>query len=210
MEKLSKEELMKILAKAAAPKKERKKAERTAEQQKELTERLAKMREKSLENRAAKKKEATDKKPEIEKALSLAKVSNAPSEDIFEKKYGSTLEKLGEVLGRVDANMTDLKEMKRLKAEARQKEKEDLAAKEALKKPVFEPLPPKMAHDMPQPAPWNPTMPQPTPWNLTPSAPTLVPQNIQIGMQPIVPPPVSNGAYKFGDFKKMSFGKKRN
>lgn len=195
MDKLSKEELMKILAKAAAPKKERKKAERTEEQQKELTERLAKMRQKSLDNRAAKRNEGGGKKPEIEKALTLAKVSNMPSEDIFEKKYGSTLEKLSEVLGRVDANMTDLKEMKKMKAEARQKEKEDLAAAEALKKPVFEPSTPKM-YEMPiQPM----------------QSIQAAPETFRVGTQLQAPPPVvSNGAYKFGDFKRMSFGKRRN
>lgn len=202
MDKLSKEELMKILAKAAAPKKERKKAERTDEQKKELTERLARMREKSLENRLAKK--AGDKKPEIEKALSLAKVSNMPSEDIFEKKYGSTLEKLGEVLGRVDANMTDIKEMKKMKAEARQKEKEEAAAAAeaaaASKKPVFEPSTPKMAYEG-EASPWNLPVPA-TPLMKAAAAPAFSTQT--------PPPVVSSGAYKFGDFKKMSFGKKRN
>lgn len=194
---------MKILAKAATPKKERKKAERTEEQQKELTERLAKMREKSLESRAAKKKDTGEKKPEISKALELAKGSSeTPREDVFEKKYGSTLERITEVLSRVDMNMTDIKESKRLKAEARQKEKDDLAAAEALKKPAFEPATPKMATDMPAPSPYE-YIP------LTPARSSIAPAPVTLSRSSYVSAPLPVGGYKFGDFKKMSFGKKK-
>lgn len=195
MEKLSKEELLKVLAKAVAPVKPRKKAERTEEQQKELTDRLAKMREKSLEVRSAKKKDKDAPSPLVSKALDLAKSNTAPREDIFEKKYGSTLEKITEVLGRVDNNMNDLKEMKRLKAEARRMEKEDLEKKTPPPpKEEFSPAPPKMA-DVTLQQPLNPT-----PYVSTPISKVSAPESI---------PPVIGQPYKFGDFKKMNFGKKR-
>lgn len=195
MEKLSKEELLKVLAKAVAPVKTRKKAERSEEQQKELSDRLAKMREKSLEVRSAKKKEKEAPSPLVSKALDLAKSEPPPRDDIFEKKYGSTLERITEVLGRVDTNMNDLKEMKRLKAEARRLEKEDLeknAPPPPPPKEEFAPASPKMAEII---QPLNPT-----PYVYTPLSKSYVPTPVsQDTHQP----------YKFGDFKRMNFGKKR-
>lgn len=121
MDKMSKEDLMKILAKAAAPKKERKKAERTEEQQKELLARLAKMRETSKQkrNEKAKAKEAVKKEPLNEK-IELS-ISPQPKfqDDIFEKKYGSTFEKMTDILGRLDNHLGDIKEMKKAKREAK-------------------------------------------------------------------------------------------
>ena len=196
MEKLSKEELLKVLAKAVAPVKTRKKAERSEEQQKELTDRLAKMREKSLEVRSAKKKEKDAPSALVSKALDLAKRDPATHDDIFEKQFGSTLEKITQVLGRVDNNMSDLKEMKRLKAEARRMEKEDLEKKAPPPPPKeeFIPASPKMA-ELTQQQPLNAT-----PYIYTPLSKVADPSSI---------PPVVGQPYKFADFKKMTFGKRR-
>lgn len=121
MDKLTKEELIKVLAKAAAPKKERKKAERTEEQQKELLERLAKMRENSKikRNEKAKAKEV-NKKEVVNEKIELA-ISPQPKfqEDIFEKKYGSTFEKMTDILGRLDNHLGDIKDMKKAKRDAK-------------------------------------------------------------------------------------------
>ena len=196
MEKLSKEELLKVLAKAVTPTKTRKKAERNEEQQKELTERLSRMREKSLEirlNRRIEKETAKADSP-VAKALDLAKGNMviAPAEDIFEKKYGSTLERITEVLSRVDNNMTDMKEMKKLKAEARRIEKEDLVKKAPPKIEEFNPTSPQMADTLVQPL-------HPSPWATT-----------QVIMKaPVVPMTEGKQPYKFGDFNKMNFGKKK-
>ena len=121
MDKLSKEELMKVLAKAAAPKKERKKAERTEDQRKEMLERLAKMREvsKVKRNEKAKAKEAVKKEVVNEKIELLISPQPKFQDDIFEKKYGSTFEKMTDLLGRLDNHLGDIKEMKKAKREAK-------------------------------------------------------------------------------------------
>lgn len=193
MDKMSKEDLMKILAKAAAPKKERKKAERTEEQQKELLERLAKMRETSKlkRNEKAKAKEAVKKEPVNEK-IELS-ISPQPKfqDDIFEKKYGSTFEKMTDILGRLDNHLGDIKDMKKAKRDAK-------AAAAA--------------------AP--PATPAPTPRDETPShnyitsqpparpAPTPSPLGVQKAPEPVAPEsPLAER--KMPNYKSMTFGRKR-
>jgi len=199
MEKLTKEDLIKALAKAAAPTRPRKKAERNEEQQKELTERLAKMRVTLAENRA-KKSEAkknidnsTENAPtKIQAALHLA---GHEKEDIFEKKYGSTFEKMTETLGRLENHFSDIKQMKISKAEQRKQEKEK-AEQSTIKIDIKE-----RSIDIPTP---QPQLQRP---REVYNEPVETPQSVPI-KQYVAPLPLAQ--LKFNDFNKMSFGKKRN
>ena len=193
MDKMSKEDLMKILAKAAAPKKERKKAERTEEQQKELLERLAKMRETSKlkRNEKAKAKEAVKKEPVNEKVELQISPQPKFQDDIFEKKYGSTFEKMTDILGRLDNHLGDIKEMKKAKRDA--------------KAQAPAPAPP------PAPAPRDET---PSHNYITSSqpparpAPTPSPLGVQKAPEQVVPQS-PNTERKMPNYKSMTFGRKR-
>ena len=200
VDKLSKEELLKILAKAATPAKPRKKAERTAEQEQELRDRLAKMREKSLESRAAKadkrKQNSESSVPsagsrrEISKALDLAA---SPKEDLFEKKYGSTLEKINETMSMLGKHMElnnshlgEIKQMKISKAEQR-------------KNRVDTPTTPIRGE-----TPTTPIVTEPTTTNIA------TPPDV-MGVKPLVVEPIVKsvlGGNPLRDYKKMSFGRR--
>jgi hypothetical protein len=196
MEKLSKEDLIKALALAAKPVKPRKKAERNAEQQKELTERLAKMRETSLANRVkkAEAKKATQEvsspaKSKIETALHLAKGDLDHKEDIFEKKYSSAFEKMTDSLGRLESHFSDIKQMKISKAEQRKQEAEAKA------KPAEKPKPIEL--EIKEETPYKPQAPYQAPY--------------QAPIQPPTQPFIQEApkAFRFNDFNRMSFGKKK-
>ena len=101
MDKLSKEELLAIIAKSE--KKPKKKTELTEQKRVELLDRLANMRETVKKNREAKKA------PEVEKDLDA----------IFEKKYNTKFEKIESVLTEVADTQKELIKMKREKAEAK-------------------------------------------------------------------------------------------
>jgi len=196
MEKLSKEDLIKALALAAKPVKPRKKAERNAEQQKELTERLAKMRETSLANRVkkAEAKKATQEvsspaKSKIETALHLAKGDLDHKEDIFEKKYSSAFEKMTDSLGRLESHFSDIKQMKISKAEQRKQEAEAKA------KPAEKPKPIEL--EIKEETPYKPQASYQAPY--------------QAPIQPPTQPFIQEApkAFRFNDFNRMSFGKKK-
>jgi len=196
MEKLSKEDLIKALALAAKPVKPRKKAERNAEQQKELTERLAKMRETSLANRVkkAEAKKATQEvsspaKSKIETALHLAKGDLDHKEDIFEKKYSSAFEKMTDSLGRLESHFSDIKQMKISKAEQRKQEAEAKA------KPAEKPKPIEL--EIKEETPYKPQAPYQAPYKAPIQPPT----------QPFIQE--APKAFRFNDFNRMSFGKKK-
>jgi len=196
MEKLSKEDLIKALALAAKPVKPRKKAERNAEQQKELTERLAKMRETSLANRVkkAEAKKATQEvsspaKSKIETALHLAKGDLVDKEDIFEKKYSSAFEKMTDSLGRLESHFSDIKQMKISKAEQRKQEAEAKA------KPAEKPKPIEL--EIKEETPYKPQAPYQAPYKAPIQPPT----------QPFIQE--APKAFRFNDFNRMSFGKKK-
>ena len=199
MEKLSKEDLIKALAMAAKPVKPRKKAERNAEQQKELTERLAKMRETSLANRVKKAEakkavpEASPAKSKIETALHLAKGEMDHKEDIFEKKYSSAFEKMTDSLGRLESHFSDIKQMKISKAEQRKQEAE------AKVKPVETPKSNPIELEIISP------IIKSQPQQLQYQAPYQAPTQPPIQSQPREAP----RPFSFNDFNKMSFGKKK-
>ena len=199
MEKLSKEDLIKALAMAAKPVKPRKKAERNAEQQKELTERLAKMRETSLANRVKKAEakkavpEASPAKSKIEMALHLAKGETDHKEDIFEKKYSSAFEKMTDSLGRLENHFSDIKQMKISKAEQRKQEAE------AKVKPVETPKSNPIELEIISP------IIKPQAHHILYQAPYQAPTQPPIQSQPREAP----RPFSFNDFNKMSFGKKK-
>lgn len=199
MDKLTKEELIKVLAKAATPKKERKKAERTEEQQKELLERLAKMRENSKikRNEKAKAKEVS-KKEVVNEKIEL-QISPQPKfqEDIFEKKYGSTFEKMTDILGRLDNHLGDIKDMKKAKRDAKAQAISSVSAPAPA--PALAPTPMKnetpnnnyiISSQPPKPAP-------------TPSSLGVQKTSEQI----VVESP--NTERKIPNYKNMTFGRKR-
>ena len=194
MDKMSKEDLMKILAKAAAPKRERKKAERTEDQQKELLARLAKMRETSKlkRNEKAKAKEAVKKEPVNEK-IELS-ISPQPTfqDDIFEKKYGSTFEKMTDILGRLDNHLGDIKDMKKAKRDA----KAQAAAAPAAAAPAQSPRDETPSHNYITSQP--PARPAPTP---SPLGGQKAPESIA--------PESPLAERKMPNYKSMTFGRKR-
>jgi hypothetical protein len=218
VDKLSKEELLKVLAKVATPVKQRKKYERNEEQQKELDERLAKMRETAQANRAIKKEkklkealeaeEAAKKQPKskVELAIDIAKGSNNASnarEDIFEKKYGNVFEKLTDSMGRLENHFSEIKQLKISKAEQRKLEKEAAAAVAAVA-PVV-PVELKIESiKKPQSSINRNTLyeePEGTPYIAEPKYVASIPNPTTHV--------VENIPFKFNDYKKMTFGKKR-
>ncbi len=191
---MSKEDLIKILAKAAAPKKERKKAERSEEQQKELLDRLAKMREvsKVKRNEKAKAKEAV-KKESVNEKIEL-QISPQPKfqDDIFEKKYGSTFEKMTDILGRLDNHLGDIKEMKKAKRDA----------KAQAVAPAPAPAPAPAARDETPSHNYITSQPPARP------APTPSPLGVQKAPEQVVPQS-PNTERKMPNYKSMTFGRKR-
>jgi hypothetical protein len=200
MDKMSKEDLMKILAKAAAPKKERKKAERTEEQQKELLERLAKMRENSKikRNEKAKAKEVI-KKEVVNEKIELA-ISPQPKfqEDIFEKKYGSTFEKMTDILGRLDNHLGDIKDMKKAKRDAKAQAVLSVSAQAQAPAPAPAPIKNEIQNN-------NYIVS-----SQAPSKPALTPSPLGVqktSEQIVVESP--NTERKIPNYKNMTFGRKR-
>lgn len=217
VDKLSKEELLKVLAKVAKPVKERKKYERNEEQKKELDARLAKMRETAQANRAIKKEqklketleaeEAAKNKPKskIDQAIDIAKGSNNASharEDIFEKKYGNVFEKLTDSMGRLENHFSEIKQLKISKAEQRKLEKEaakELAAPAAIASaPVAQPIESIKKPQSSINKNYLYEEPEGTPY-IAESKP----------LPTSIPAVIINAPLKFNDFKKMSFGKKK-
>jgi hypothetical protein len=216
VDKLSKEELLKVLAKVAKPVKERKKYERNEEQQKELDARLAKMRETAQANRAIKKEqklkealeaeEAAKNKPKskIDQAIDIAKGSNNANnvrEDLFEKKYGNVFEKLTDSMGRLENHFSEIKQLKISKAEQRKLEKEaakELAAPAVASAPVAQPIESIKKPQSSINRNYLYEEPEGTPY-IAESKP----------LPTSIPAVIINAPLKFNDFKKMSFGKKK-
>lgn len=199
MEKLSKEDLIKVLAKAAAPKKERKKAERSEEQQKELLERLARMRENSKvkRNEKAKAKEAVKKEAVNEKVELQISPQPKFQDDIFEKKYGSTFEKMTDILGRLDNHLGDIKEMKKAKRDAKAQ-----AAAAAAPAPAQVAAPAPIKVESPNHNYITSSQPPQRP------APTPSPLGVQKIPEQAVPQS-PNTERKILNYKSMTFGRKR-
>jgi hypothetical protein len=125
----SMDDLAKLLQ--TAQKKPRKKKELTEEQTTKMKERLAMMREKSLE---ARKKKADSKPQPVVlpvagktpiPSLEIKRLSEKDHDELFEKKYNSKFEKIDETMGHIKTSLEEMKELKKQKALERQKAKEE-------------------------------------------------------------------------------------
>jgi len=107
-------------------KKPRKKIERTEEQTSKMKERLAMMREKSLQARQAKAllKPEVVSTPQVQ-SLEVKKLNEQDTEALFEKKYNSRFEKIDETMGEIKSHLSDIKELKKQKALEKAKAKEE-------------------------------------------------------------------------------------
>jgi hypothetical protein len=123
MDKLSKEELLKILATSEKPRKQRKAQVLDEEKQIAMLERLASMRETVKKNREAKKANAHEEVNLKEKEI----------DDVFEKKYGSKFDKMNELLTDLNENTKEQLKLKREKANKKAEIKPEEIKKESEK-----------------------------------------------------------------------------
>jgi len=131
----------------ATQKKPRKKKELTEEQTIKMKERLAMMREKSLQARQAKASKPivishdipetrfstkSDALPVQIPSLEIKKLNEKDTDELFEKKYNSRFEKLDETVGHIKTSLEEMREAKKQKALEKQKAKEE----KQIEKPV--------------------------------------------------------------------------
>jgi len=113
----------------ATQKKPRKKKELTEEQTIKMKERLATMREKSLQARQAKALAnptiVNHNIPVVAPSLEIKRLSEKDHDELFEKKYNSKFEKMDETMGHIKSSIEEIKELKKQKALERQKAKEE-------------------------------------------------------------------------------------
>lgn len=138
MSNLTIEDLAALINQAPKAKKPRKKTEQTPEQRELMLEKLALMREKSLEKRNAKKAEVkaepviTEPKakaqpkaqPQVQ-APAPAPAPVQPNNDLFEKHYNSKFEKLEESINGINNSINQMKQLKLEKAELKKKKAEE-------------------------------------------------------------------------------------
>ncbi len=143
MSNLTIEDLAALINQAPKAKKPRKKAEQTPEQRELMLEKLALMREKSLEKRNAKKAEVKAEpvviaepkakaQPQVQAPPQPAPVQ--PNNDLFEKHYNSKFEKLEESISGINNSINQMKQMKIEKAELKKKKAEEKIQLEESKK----------------------------------------------------------------------------
>lgn len=104
----------------------RKPVERSAQQKEAMLERLAIMRAKANENRKEKAKYISKEIEEINTiehgtTLEVRKMNDKNTDDLFEKKYNSRFEKLDENMNEIKSHLTEMREQKKAKAEAKAK-----------------------------------------------------------------------------------------
>jgi hypothetical protein len=140
MDKLSKEELLALLAKSTdKPRKERKKPDLSEEKKIAMLERLAVMREKVKENREKKKSLVVDD----------VKVKERDIDEVFEKKYGSKFEKMADLLTDLNENTKEVVKMKKEKIAKREAVKLEIKEEEIKPTPVVST--PTVAEPAPKP-----------------------------------------------------------
>ena len=129
---LSLDDIQKLIsASAPKPKAKRKTAEQTDEQKAKMLDRLALMRAKANENRALRSKPITDELKTINtiehgSSLEIKKLNEKDTDALFEKKYNSRFEKLDESVGEIKSHLSEMREAKKAKAEAKLLEKASL------------------------------------------------------------------------------------
>jgi hypothetical protein len=122
------DDLAKLLnANKPAEKPKRKPVERSAQQKEAMLERLAIMRAKANENRKEKAKYINKELEEINTietgtSLEVKKMNEKNTDDLFEKKYNSRFEKIDETMGEIKSHLTEMREAKKAKAEAKAKQ----------------------------------------------------------------------------------------
>ena len=138
MSNLTIEDLAALINQAPKAKKPRKKTEQTPEQRELMLEKLALMREKSLEKRNAKKAEVKPEpviaepkakpqpkaQPQVQ-APAPAPAPVQPNNDLFEKHYNSKFEKLEESISGINNSINQMKQLKLEKAELKKKKAEE-------------------------------------------------------------------------------------
>jgi hypothetical protein len=121
------DDIAKLLnASKPAEKPKRKPVERSAQQKEAMLERLAIMRAKANENRKEKSKYINKELEEINTiehgtSLEVKKMNEKNTDDLFEKKYNSRFEKIDESMGEIKSHLTEMREQKKAKAEAKAK-----------------------------------------------------------------------------------------
>ena len=123
---LSLDDIQKLIsASAPKPKAKRKTVEKTDEQREKMLLRLSTMRAKANENRALRSKPITDELKTINTiehgtSLEIKKLNEKDTDALFEKKYNSRFEKLDESVGEIKSHLSEMREAKKAKAEAKQ------------------------------------------------------------------------------------------
>ena len=164
---LSLDDIQKLIsASAPKPKAKRKTAEQTDEQKAKMLLRLSTMRAKANENRALRSKSMTDELKTINtiehgSSLEIKKLNEKDTDALFEKKYNSRFEKLDESVGEIKSHLSEMREAKKAKADAKAREIEE--KKQLLEKAVpketesSEPVKYEPVHNKPiQPQPTQP------------------------------------------------------
>lgn len=143
MDKLSKEELLKLIATSEKPKKARKKPDLDEEKKLAMLERLANMRETVKKNREAKK------------TVETPAIKEKDIDEVFEKKYGTKFDKMNELLTDLNENTKEVVKLKREKAAKREIKPEPEPEKPAPLANEGKPLahPVKGSGGLPPPAP---------------------------------------------------------
>jgi len=138
MDKLSKEELLELLAQKEKPKKTKLKKEIADDKKAEMLERLATMRETVKKNREAKKAEESA-------------VVESEIDKVFDKKYGNKFDKMTDILTDLAENTKETLRIKKEKAEKQKVKPEEPKPKPEEPKPVQKPVEPiKQVQVIPQ------------------------------------------------------------
>jgi hypothetical protein len=195
---LSMDDIQKLIsASAPKPKAKRKSAEQTDEQKAKMLDRLAVMRAKANENRALRSKTMTDELKTINtiehgSSLEIKKLNEKDTDALFEKKYNSRFEKLDESVGEIKSHLSEMREAKKAKAEAKLLEKASLKQTEKVEPNQDLENPERKVTEIVQPVKYEPV-------NQKPIQPIQQPQSQP--QQPQYNQPIQSS--KLPDYKKM-------
>lgn len=135
---ISLEDLAKLLGQAkpetkveAKEKKARKKVDRSAQDIEAMKAKMFALREKAKQKREERVNYVKQGMEEIHKmeketSLEIKKMSEKDAEELFERKYGSKIEKIDETIVTIKSSLDEMKEAKKQKAIDKLKLKEDL------------------------------------------------------------------------------------
>jgi len=135
---ISLEDLAKLLGQAkpetkveAKEKKARKKVDRSAQDIEAMKAKMFALREKAKQKREERVNYVKQGMEEIHKmeketSLEIKKMSEKDAEELFERKYGSKIEKIDETIVTIKSSLDEMKEAKKQKALDKLKVKEDL------------------------------------------------------------------------------------